>query len=209
MASILTALSYPEVKQVVNEFFALDASGTARVTDPDGQEAVRQVVTQLFNTISDILTEYNMVGDALNFEAESLTTAQDYGSLCQQAMEISTGPALQQTVVALYLLRSKLRSLGEKAKDEREVIVVVDGIVSLMAPGVPGPSPSDGPPLSLLEVWERNREQCARLWTCLHSIMGVMDRHCPDASAVSPPPPPAEATTPAPCSSSTAGEAQD
>ena len=190
MSLFFSALADPQVKAVMNEFFALDASGEARVSDPEGQENIRRVIVQLFTTIGDLLTEHTLVTTALNFET-SPEECHDYGALCQQAMEFSTGAAFPQTVVALYLLRTKLRSLGEKAHDEREVITIVDGIVGLLAPGV-----------SVLEAWESNREQCARLWTCLHDILRVMDQHCPDASSSSkapPPPPVAEATTPEPC----------
>ena len=199
MSLFLSALADPQVKAVMNEFFELDASGEARVTTAEGQEGIRAVIVQLFTTIGDLLTEHTLVTDALDFETNA-EAPRDYVALCQQAMEFSTGAAFPQSVVALYLLRSKLRSLGEKAKDEREVITIVDGTVGLLAPGV-----------SVLAAWESNREQCARLWACLNDILRVMDQHCPDASSsrsAAPPPPPAEATTPAPCTPTAASPAR-
>lgn len=79
-----------------------------------------------------------------------------------------TGEALPDAVVTLYLLRQKLRSLGDRSRDQAAVVKEVDSIVSLLAPGI-----------SVLELWQNNQTESAHLWEALNGLISAMDQHCP------------------------------
>ena len=190
MSALLAALGRPDVKAVMEEFFALENSGVARVTDPAALADLRGVIRALFGVVGTMLQTFHALRGALEFDDNDAAGAapQDYAAYCQQAEELCTGSAMPQTVVALYLLRAKLRALGPDANEEH-VVRLVHETVALLIPGV-----------SLLDVWQENRAQCAQLWTCLTDLLRVMDACCPDAAAGAsaavagrpplPPPPP-------------------
>lgn len=102
----------------------------------------------------------------------------------EQAQAFCLNEALDQTIVAVYLIRQKLRALGEDAKDEATVIATIDAPISLLVPGI-----------SILKVWQDNRQGCAQIWDALNKLLVTLDRWCPHPAGLSTAPSPPEPAT--------------
>lgn len=175
-------LTQPQVQTVVAEFLTLRADPAVVLDGPAGEAAVRAALETLFDTLRELMRDQQVLASAKEFSEDATQQAERILAGLDRGRLLCVGAALPEAVVALYLLRRRLRSLGPDARDERSVVGALDGVVALMAPGV-----------SVLDLWQDNRSRCASLWTSLRGLMEAMDDHCPDPTAPPPPPPPTAA----------------
>lgn len=201
MQDIIRTLSQPKVQAVVAEFFALEASGVATLTTPEGHDGMVGALHSLFSVLRDMLSDEQVLRTAAQFHNAAQDDDDDHDAAAAalpvtvdditHAEEFCKTVALSHAVVALFLLRRKLRSLGPKAHDEAAVIKEVDGVVALLVPGR-GFGRRRGKKMrvchnhhrvanfSILPMWQENRASCSRLWEALGGIIATMDQHCPD-----------------------------
>ena len=177
MQSLLNTLCRPDVQAVVSEWFDLRLSGVCVVSGDEAETELRAAIQELFAVLMAMAHDQRLVRQAYTFAAEDDTAASGGAtdgaeSLLQRAQEFCLVSAFPDAVVALYLLRRKLRAMGAAARDERAVVTALSDVVALMAPGV-----------SVLALWENNRAEGTQLWAALSEIMRVLDCHCPDAAA--------------------------
>ena len=169
MDRLWNCLNDPNVQSVVSEFFDLIGSGRAVIHNDAGRTDVTVVVGNLFDILNQIAEEHDLTAAFDDTVAEEL---RNLSEKVEAARTFCLESALDQTIVALFMMRQKLQQLGEQAQDESVVIATIDKPIALLIPE-----------FSLLRLWEENQERCARVWDALTRILRCMDRWCPDGGA--------------------------
>lgn len=178
-ALLMQTLAQPQVQSVVAEFLTLRADPAVVLDGPEGEVAVRCALEGLFDVLMDLLQDQQILAQAGEFSEDAKQHADRMLAGLERGRMFCVGAALPEAVVALYLLRRRLRSLGDRARDEEAVVTALDGVVALLAPGV-----------SVLELWQDNRSSCTRLWVSLSQLISSMDAHCPDPAVATAAPQP-------------------
>lgn len=169
----------PYAKQASFEYFLqLKAvcvqSGLITLDDPEGIAAVSESIDSLFQVLVELAQEVATGLEAMQFthsnniDSASLPNPSTCVDALERARHFCTVTAFPDTLVALHLLRRKLRRLGNRARDPVAVVSEVNDIVCLLAPGV-----------SVMALYQENPTSSARLWDQLKNLMTAMDRYCP------------------------------
>lgn len=174
------------------EWFVLRASGD--VVPPEdgsaGGEALRGAIQGLLDVLRTFIAEHEQHEIMHNGAA---THPEELLQAHAQAAAMATGLFFAETVVALALLRRKLRDSRLTLENEAAVIVEVDRVVALLVPDFSLQAFwQDGPFAGLVELR-------AQLWVTLGALLEALDRHVPDRGMATPaaaPPSPPSAVVP-------------
>lgn len=190
-------LQKEQVREVWDDFVAIQASGVAVLESAADRRALRSAIAPMLDAIQTLTEEHVMLLQVSEPDPESAaayTITNEHREMVAEVRETIVLQSREETdgdrelfpyiASALFLVRRRLRQQQREERSarqgaeptEEETIDMLDGALSIIIPNV-----------SLRQLWERNRGGFACLWNALGSLIETMDSVCPDAEA----PPPA------------------
>jgi hypothetical protein len=174
MDGILAHFGNPAVQGVVMEWMDLRMSGQLEhLVDGPAHDALVLSIECLFAALRRLVADHEALAALDQTASDSSTTSLD--TILAQAQDSCTTDSFLDAVTALCVLRRKVVAVCLDLRDEAAVLAQLEGIVSLMAPGV-----------SLLSVWERHGPRLGNspkgVRDAVIEALHQLNLHCPDPS---------------------------